>query len=163
MDTEVIGNWIQVLVVIAAIGAAIVALVVSSKDRRNAQKIAEGDRAAAAEVAAADRREALRQAHLMFELETLSRLLENLNRGGSSDRQESSKMGAEALTLIGLLGRDRIPHLWDQRAGDDAKLRASLEDPKMPDYKKEAIRVQLAVNAVRDEISDGYRTQHHTQ
>ncbi len=145
-------DLIQVLVVLTAVGASIVALVIASKDRRNAQRIAEDDRAAAAEVAAQTQREALRQAHMMFELETLTRLLENLNRGGSSDRQESSRMGAEALTLIGVLGRERVPHLWDERAGDDTKLQKHYDDPEMPQYKKNAIEVQLAVNALHREI-----------
>ncbi|WP_127482941.1 hypothetical protein [Microbacterium oxydans] len=137
---------------LAAVGASIVALVVSARDRKSAQAIAEGDRASAAAIAAQDRREALRQAHLIFELEALTRLLENLNRGGSSNRDESSKMGAEALTLVGVLGADRLPHLWEEKAADDATLQAHFDDPEWPQYKKDAIEVQLAVNALRREI-----------
>lgn len=158
MSAEDIGNVIQTLVLIAAVGAAIVALVVSAKDRKHAQKIAEDDRAAAAEVAAQDRREALRQAHLMFELQTLTRLLENLNRGGSTDRDEVSRMGAEALTLIGALGPERLPHLWDERVGGDERLHAAYDDPEMPDYKKDALESQLAVNAVLREIRESLQS-----
>lgn len=61
-------------------------------------------------------------------------------------------MGAEALTLIGVLGPDRVPHLWDERAGDDTKLRGHYEDPEWPQHKKDAIEVQLAVNALYREI-----------
>ncbi len=149
-----LSDFIQMLAVLAALGASIVALVVSAKDRKNAQTIAEGDRRAAAQLASDDRREALHQAHLIFELETLTRLLENLNRGGSTDSAESRRMGAEALTLIGVLGPERVPHLWDDRAGDDEKLQRHYDDPEMPEYKKNAIEVQLAVNALRREIRD---------
>lgn len=152
MTAETISNIIQVLVLVAAVGAAIVALVVSAKDRRNAQRIAEEDRAAAANLAAEDRREALRQTHLMFELETLTKLLENLNRGGSTDPLETRRMGAEALTLIGALGPDRLPRQWERRVGGDERLEAAYEDPEMPEYKKDALEGQLAVNAVLREI-----------
>ncbi|MFK3833770.1 hypothetical protein [Microbacterium sp. NPDC087868] len=152
MSSQDIGNLIQIAVVLAAVGAAVVALIVSAKDRKNAQKIAEDDRSAAAAVAAEDRREALRQAHLMFELETLTRLLENLNKGGSSDREESKRLGSEALTLIGALGRERIPKLWDERVGDDAKLQGLLGADDVPAYRKPAIETQLAVNEVLREI-----------
>ncbi|WP_061016684.1 hypothetical protein [Microbacterium sp. CCH5-D1] len=152
MEADVVSNIIQILVLVAAVGAAIVALVVSAKDRKNAQRIAEGDRAAAAELAAQDRREGLRQAHLMFELEALTKLLENLNRGGSTDPLETRRMGAEALTLIGALGSDRLPHQWERRVGDDERLEAAYEDPEMPEYKKDALEGQLAVNAVLHEI-----------
>lgn len=154
-----LGDFIQILAVLAAVGASIVALVVSSKDRKSAQMIANDDRAAAALLAAQDRTEALRQAHVIFELEALTRLLENFNRGGSSDREESSRMGAEALTLIGVLGRERVPHLWDERAGNDEKLQAHYDDPEMPKFKKNAIEVQLAVNALRREIREALDTR----
>lgn len=158
------GDLIQILAVLAAVAASIVALVVSAKDRKNAQTIARDDRDAAARVAAGDRREALRQAHMMFELESLTRLLENLNRGGTSDDLERRRMGAEALTMIGVLGPKRVPHLWEDRAGDDEKLRAHYADPQMPAFKKNAIEVQLAVNALQREIlaalsgTDGIRS-----
>nr|WP_201470992.1 hypothetical protein [Microbacterium hydrocarbonoxydans] len=147
-----VGDFIQIFAVLAAVGASIVALTVSAKDRKSAQAIAKGDRTAAAELAAQDRREALHQAHLIFELEALTRLLENLNRGGSTDRAEAGRMGAEALTLVGVLGQERVPHLWEEKAADDEKLQAHFVDPDMPQYKKDAIEVQLAVNALRREI-----------
>ena len=132
---------IQLAAVLAAVGAAIVALIISGLDRRNAREIASADRASM-----------LRQAHLMFELDVLGRLSANLNRGGSTDPQESKRMGAEALTLIGLLGSERLPTLWEERVGDDARLRAALEDPEMPDYKKTALETQLATSKVLREI-----------
>lgn len=178
---------IQLLAVLAAVGASIAALIVSAIDRRNARKIAEDDRtaavqlaaedrdaamrlaaedrdaaaalaaqdrAAAAQVARDDRRESLRHARLLHELDTLARLLQNLNLGGSADRDESKRMGAEALTLIGQLSKERLPNLWSERAGDEDKLRAAYEDPEMPQYKKDALEAQLAVNAILREIDE---------
>ncbi|PCE15904.1 hypothetical protein AUC47_10280 [Microbacterium sp. SZ1] len=158
-----LGDLIQILAVLAAIGASIVALIVSAKDRRNAREIAIEDRAEAARLAAEDRveaaraaaddrRESLRHAYLLHELETLAKLLVNLNRGGSADKQESKRMGAEALTLIGQLGEERLPKLWNERAGDEEKLRAAYNDPEMPEYKKDALEAQLAVHAILREI-----------
>jgi hypothetical protein len=146
------GDLIQTLAVLAAVAASIIALIVSAKDRKNARDIAIEDRAEAARLAAEDRRESLRHSRLIHELDTLSKLLVNLNRGGSADRQESSRMGAEALTLIGVLGEERVPVQWNKRAGDEEKLRAAYEDPEMPEYKKDALEAQLAVNAILREI-----------
>ncbi|MFF2622456.1 hypothetical protein [Oerskovia jenensis] len=137
-DSANVANlWIQSAVAVAAIAAAIMALVIGALDRRNARSIA-----------AEDRRSALRHAKLMSDLELLSRLLENLNRGGSSDPDESKRMGAEALTLIGLLGPEILPSLWEARVGDDAKLRALASEDEFPLWKRNAIDVQLAVNDV---------------
>ncbi|CAN5380292.1 hypothetical protein BH09ACT6_BH09ACT6_18650 [soil metagenome] len=138
-----LSDIIQTAAVVAAVGAAIVALVISAKDRQTAR-----------DIAVDDRREALRQAHLMFELDALGRLAENRNRGGSADPQESSKLGAEALTLVGLIGPERIPAQWEHAQGDDGRLRKAWSDPAMPDFKKNAIETQLAVNTVLREIRE---------
>lgn len=132
---------IQLAALLAAVAASIIALVVSALDRRNARRIADADRASA-----------LRHAHLMFELEALTRLSQNLNRGGSTDDLERAQMGAEALTLVGVAGPKRVPRLWERKVGDDDRLLAAQERPDMPDYKKDALEVQLAVNAVLREI-----------
>lgn len=137
-------DLIQISAVLAAVTAAIVALVVSALDRRNARQIADADRASA-----------LRHAHLMFELETLTRLSENLNRGGSTDPAESRRMGAEALTLVGALSPERVPDLWQRKVGDDERLQAAMNDPEMPAHKIEALETQLAINAVLREIRLG--------
>lgn len=144
MTTEEVTLWIQAGAVVVAVGASIVALVVSWRDRVNARNIA-----------AKDRRAALAQAKLMFDLEALLRLLENQNRGGSTDRLETQRLGAEALSLIGLLGRDRLPRLWDRRVErDDDGLRELFEDEHFPEFKKDAVEVQLAVNEVVREIRE---------
>lgn len=85
MTTEDLTLWIQAAAVLVAVAASIVALFVSWRDRVSTRTIA-----------AEDRRTALERAKLMFDLETLLRLLENRNRGGSTDTQESRCMGAEA-------------------------------------------------------------------
>jgi hypothetical protein len=138
-----LSDIIQTAAVLAAVAAAIIALYISAKDRQNSR-----------DIAAEDRREALRQAHLMFELDALSRLSENMNRGGSSDPKEASRMGAEALTLTGLVAPERIPELWSEKIGDDEKLRAFEADPNMPKFKRDALEVQLAISAVLSEIRD---------
>lgn len=93
----------------------------------------------------------------MFELEALTRLTQNLNRGGSTDDLERARMGAEALTLVGVLSPDRIPELWEQKVGSDDRLRAAFADPEMPEYRKEALEAQLAINAVLREIREETR------
>ena len=88
----------------------------------------------------------------MFELDALTRLSQNLNRGGSTDALEVRRMGAEALTLIGVLNPDRVPELWERRVGDDDRLRIAFNNSEMPDYKKDALETQLAISAVLREI-----------
>ncbi len=61
-------------------------------------------------------------------------------------------MGAEALTLVGVLSPERVPELWERKVGDDDRLRAAFADPDMPDYKKEAIEAQLGISAVLRDI-----------
>lgn len=122
---------IQTLSVLVAIGASIVALRIASKNRRDA----------------------LRQDHLMFELEVAVRLTENLVRGGSTDPLERQRMGAEALALAGALERYRIPGYWDKKIGPDQKLLGLLDDPEMPDWQRNAIEAQLAVNEILREIA----------
>ncbi len=109
----------------------------------------------ARKIATDDRRAALAQAKLMFDLEALLRLLENQNRGGSTDDLEQKRLGAEAMALVGLIGQERLPRLWQRRIGeDDDGLRAKLTDDEKttPEFLKWAIEVQLALNEVVEEI-----------
>jgi hypothetical protein len=136
MTQDELSNWIQVVAVLTAVAASIVALSVSAKDRRNAREIADADRAAS-----------LHHARLLFELEMATRLLENNNRGGSTDPLERAQLGA--LTMIGVLGRKRVPRQWDRRVDrNDDGLADLISDPQMPDWKKDAFESQLAVNAI---------------
>lgn len=126
-----------VVAILAALATGVVAIVLGAMDRRNTAMIAA-------------RGNQFQQ--LFREQELLQRLLENYNRGGSSDRAESARMGTEALTLIGAIGPDRLPELWASHVSSDEQLRELLADPEMPDYKKEAIKVQLALNASRRDL-----------
>ena len=139
-----VGDFIQTAAVLVAVLASLVALFVSWRERVNARKIS-----------AEDRRAALEQAKLMFDLDALLRLLENQNRGGSTDDLERKQLGAEAMALVGMIGPDRLPRLWKRRIGhDDDGLRAKLGDDETttPEFLKWAIEVQLALNDVVDEI-----------
>lgn len=129
--------WVQVAAVLAAVGASIIALWIAAADRRNARRIAAEDR---------------RLATLRVDLDLLMRLLENYNKGGSTDRAEASRMGTEALTLVGVLGPERVPHAWGEKVVSADRLRELLQDPEMPYWKKDAIRVQLSVIDVTAEI-----------
>lgn len=142
MTEQALSNWIQAAAVVAAVFAAIVALRIAGKDRRESRAIA-----------ADDRKASLQQAKLLFDLELLLRLLENRNRGGSTDRQEVSRMGAEALTLVGMVGRERLPRQFDRHVEvDDDGLRAMLEDDETPQVVKDAVETQLAVNGLLRQI-----------
>ncbi|GMA26797.1 hypothetical protein [Arenivirga flava] len=133
---EALALWIQTAAVVVAVGASVVALIVSWRDRVNSRRIA-----------AEDRRASIEQAKLMLDLEMMIRLLQNRNRGGSSDPQERKVMGAEALTLVGLLGRDLVPEQWDRQVGHDEEgFQKFLEDPDWPEWKKDAIEVQIAMD-----------------
>lgn len=145
MTTENVTLWIQAGAVVVAVGASMVALFVSWRDRLNARRIA-----------AEDRRAALAQSKLMFDLEALFRLLENQNRGGSTDDLERSRLGAEAMALVGLIGPERLPALWQRQITlDDEGLRGKLaRDSDTPEFIKDSIEVQLALNEVVREIRD---------
>jgi hypothetical protein len=139
-----VGDFIQTVAVLVALLAAGVALFVSWRERVTARKIA-----------AADRSASLQQAKLMFDLDALLRLLENANRGGSTDDLERKRLGAEAMALVGLIGPERLPRLWQRRIGhSDDELRSKLDDDEKttPEFLKWAIETQLAVNEVVDEI-----------
>lgn len=120
----------------AHVTAPVIALIVSALVRRNARKIAEADRSSE-----------LSRAHFLFELEALTRLSENLDSGGLSDKAGSTQMGAKALTLVGLLSRERLPGFWKRKVGSDDQLRAACAEPDMPQHKKEALDTQLAISA----------------
>lgn len=143
MKPEEFALWIQAAAVVVAVGASLVALTVSWRDRANARFIAD-----------LDRRASLKQAKLLFDLDVLMRLLDNLNRGGSTDPKESARMGSEALTLIGLLSAELLPTLWETRVGHEDKLQRHHVDPEFPQYKRNAIEVQLAINRVLAEIRE---------
>lgn len=134
---ETVALWIQAVAVVVAIATGVIAIILGVVDRRNTRIVAEQDRAFT---------------RLMVERELLAKLLENYNNGGSTDREEASRMGSEALTLIGLIGERRLPDLWASHVDGESALRLSLDDPDMPDWKKDAIRVQIAVIRNQDDL-----------
>jgi hypothetical protein len=130
-----VGDWIQSASVVVGIGAAIVALVIASRDRRAAAK----------------------QERLRFELDAALRLAANLAQGGTADNDtaaqlERKRMGAEALVLTGLLGRDRMPTYWVHKFETDDKLKQLLADPGTPQFRRDAIEASLAVNAIAEDL-----------
>lgn len=141
------GDIIQVVAVVVAIGASIVALVIASMDRRNALKIAEGDRRAAVD-----------QARLLAELDAATRLSVLEARGGHTDPVISKDMGAETLALIAMLGPDRVPEMWKRRVTkSDEELRAFIADESEPQFLRDAVEAERAVYDVLREL----RTLHH--
>lgn len=145
MEQEDAVFWIQVaavlaalaavaIAVLAAVTASVVALILGWLDTRTALAISVRDH---------------EFQRLFREQELLRRLLENYNRGGFADPNEASRMGTEALTLIGAIGPGRLPELWESHVSSDDSLRAHIDDPECPAYKKKAIKIQLALNASR--------------
>ena len=143
------GDIIQVVAVVVAIGASIVALVIASMDRRNALKIAEGDRRAAVD-----------QARLLAELDAATRLSVLEARGGHTDPVISKDMGAETLALIAMLGPDRVPEMWKRRVTkSDEELRAFIADDSEPQFLRDAVEAERAVHDILREL----RTLHHPE
>lgn len=136
-----LSDFIQVLVVLATVGAAIVALVIASKDRRSAIKIAEDDR-----------RNARDQSLLLVELEAAKRLAILEARGGHTDPIVGSDMAAETLALTALLGPERVPNMWKRRVTkSDAELRAFVDDESNKEFLRDAVEAERAVyNILKD-------------
>lgn len=148
MTTDDLSNLLQLLAILAAVGASMVALIIAGRDRENARRIAHEDR-----------RASLRQSQLTFEWDAACRLSINLARGGHSDPAVSKDMGAEALALVALLGPERVPNLWARRVGhSDRELREMIEDESKEQFVRDAIEAERAMNDIASEIrsaSDG--------
>jgi hypothetical protein len=142
MTKEEIALWVQVAAVVAAVLAAIVALIVSALDRRNSRRIADDDR-----------RAALKQAHMMFELQALLKLAQNKNRGGHTDSNIAKDMGAEWAGLVGALGPDRVPRNWAKLVDSTPEeIEAMLADDNTAVEHKESVEAHLALAAVAEQI-----------
>jgi hypothetical protein len=130
---------IQLVVAVAAVGAAIIALVISAKDRQNAREIARADR---------------KIAMLTRELDLALRLTENRAYGGSSDKLVRERLGSEALALVGILGKERVPKQWARKVElDDDGLRGVMNDSTTVQWVQDKIEAQLAVSAISNEIA----------
>ena len=88
---------IQLIAVLAAVGASIVAIGIATQDRKTQLRIAE---------------EARRQSRLELELEYAIRLSANRNMGGSEDNAESKRLGAESMALVSVLGEKWVPNQY---------------------------------------------------
>ncbi|MBP5801329.1 hypothetical protein J2D78_04450 [Microbacterium maritypicum] len=118
-----IGDWVQVVAVLAAISASLVALRIATTDRRTQREIARSDR---------------EHARLILELEYALRLSENLNHGGSTDPAETKRLGAEAMALAAVLGERWVPHyythLMDGRTVDQIAEAVETKADHMPEW-----------------------------
>jgi hypothetical protein len=132
---------VQALAVFVAVGASVVALVISGRDRAALLTIARRDR---------------EHDRLRTELEYAVRLSANRNRGGSSDREESGRLGAEALALAGVVGEHWVPRQFERAM--DYKTTAELEsmlddsDDKTPQWVKDKIETGLAIQRIIAEL-----------
>ena len=155
MTGEEVGLWIQGASVVVAVGASVVALVVGAVDRRAAERNAEKDRAAARRLAEDERRAAARHARRMVEFEALLRLAENQRRGGSSDAETRSALGAEAAVLTAMVGPERLPHLSNElNPESEAELRAFMEAPDTLEWQRRAAEAHLALLQITREIRE---------
>lgn len=111
-------------------------------DRRNALRIAEGDRRASVD-----------QARLLAELEVAIRLSVLGERGGHTDPVIVNDMGAETLALIAVLGPDRVPEIWKRRVTkSDEELRAFIADKSEPQFLRDADEAERAVYDILHEL-----------
>lgn len=133
-----LADLIQLLVVFAAIGASIIALVIASKDRKHA-----------AEIAVADRRASIEQARLLAELEAAKRLSILEARGGHTDPVIVKDMGAETLALIAFLGPERVPNMWKRRVEkSDEELREFIADESKQQFLRDSVEAERAVHDI---------------
>jgi hypothetical protein len=140
---DTITLWIQAAAVVVAVVSSLLALYLAHSGRRDAERLARENQQAS-----------LRHAKLLLDVENLRALLELENRGGSTDPEESARMGADALTLTGLIGPERLPELWARRVGgDDSKLRELAAQDGYEEWKKDAVLVQIALNGVLRDIA----------
>ncbi|MFG6445596.1 hypothetical protein ACFXQA_10030 [Microbacterium sp. P07] len=130
---------LQLAAVLVAVAASIVALVIATVDRKTQLRIAEKDRA---------------QARLAVELEYAVRLSTNRNMGGSTDRGDAQRLGAEAMALAVVVGRRWVPRQYDDVMDGltPAELAELLDAPDGPDWVKWRNEAALGVQAIVDEM-----------
>jgi hypothetical protein len=137
-----LSDLIQLVAVLAAVGASIVALVIASRDRKTQLQIA---------------KQARNLDRLSVELQYAIRLSANRNMGGSSDPAESKRLGSEALALAGVVGQRWVPRLYSRSMNyrSTEELRERLEDDdqqRTPRWVKDKIEAGLAVQAIIAEM-----------
>lgn len=114
--------------------------------------IANRDRKSAAKIAREDRQAAASREVLSLKLDVAIRLAENLARGGSSDKAESERLGAEALALITVLGEEYLPTQWHKRVGDAERLESTLGKAATEQWVKDKIEAAIAVQKLSKKL-----------
>jgi len=131
---QIIGVGVTSLSVVAALTIAVLG-------NRAADRRAEADRA-----------ESRRAAQYARDVDMLERLTQNLERGGSSDPVERARMGVEAITLLVALAEERLPLAYQRRAKMSLdEIRATLDDPSVPEWRQAANEVLLELRRTLDE------------
>lgn len=137
---ETVGDWIQLAAVLVGVGASIVALVIATLDRRTQLQIA---------------RASSEQNRLALELEYAIRLSANRNRGGSTDPEESKRLGAEAMALVGVIGPRWVPIQYQHAMAGmtpDQIAAKHAGDPETPEWMKWRTESTVAVQAIMDQM-----------
>lgn len=134
-----LSDFIQLLAILVAVGASVVAIVIATQDRKTQLRIALQDR---------------EQARLALELEYAIRLSANRNMGGSTDPAETKRLGAEAMALVGVVGERWVPqqyeHIMDGHTPET--LAAAHAGDDTPQWKQWRTESTLAVQRIVAEI-----------
>lgn len=134
-------DGIQIVAVLAAVFASIMALRIATKDRKIQLEIA-------ARAREHDR--------LRTQLEYAVRLSANRNMGGSTDPEESERLGSEALALATVVGERWVPLQWsrasDGKTTEELKAMLDLPETELPGWVKDKIETGLAIQAMMDEL-----------
>lgn len=142
--TEVVSIIVQAAAVVVALAASTTALIRSVGDRKTLIQISAQTR---------------RHDRLRTELDYAIRLSANRNRGGSSDKEESARLGAEALALALVVGQRWVPEQFtratDNKSSDEiASLLAAPETAEHPLWVRDKMEAGLAVQRIMDELYD---------
>lgn len=130
---------IQIVAVLVAVAASVVALVIATLDRKTQMRIAEKDRA---------------QARLAVELEYAVRLSTNRNMGGSTDPAETKRLGAEAMALAVVVGKRWVPRQYDYvtEGRTPEQIAAMFDNEESPQWVKWRNEAAVGVQAIVDEM-----------
>ncbi len=130
---------IQIVAVLVAVAASVVALIIATLDRKTQMRIAEKDRA---------------QARLAVELEYAVRLSTNRNMGGSTDPAETKRLGAEAMALAVVVGKRWVPRQYDYvtEGRTPEQIAAMFDNEESPQWVKWRNEAAVGVQAIVDEM-----------
>ena len=153
---EVLMMWSTIAQGVAGLGAvasAIIALVIASKDRAEAARLAKESADLQFRLASSERAFRVEHDRLSAERDALLRLAENLARGGSTDPLETAQMGAEALAIVGMIGPEKLPLYWAERVemGDEEMMKFAAEDDT-PEWVRWSIEAKVALSRTLQEL-----------